>query len=542
MSEIFTLTKILMKKKSTDNKNKRSFGKILLYVLVYGYLIAVISTVSFQLLSSCKNFGVSLRIILNITFLDMFVLGILQSVISSINILYFSKDIEFLLPLPIKSYKIVAAKINCLVITQYILEFLIFAPFLIICGIVYSFTFMYYIYVALILLLFPITPVIISTLLVTVLMKFTNVIKNKNVLQYAIVGILFILIFGVQFLSTSYMASGNEEQAYAILNKNQEKIERITKICIVADQSKQMLLNYNNNYALIIAILFILSTFVFGGLGTLWISSMYLKYVLEAKNSHLKARKQKEAQIISSDIKKSYFGKELKMMMRNPVFFMQCVMPAIVLPIVILVPTYFSFNAQEAMEVIDMISHYIYTPIGIGCVLNLLILLFMFNTCSVTSISRDADGAIFMKYIPISLEKQVHFKSLFGIILNVVTMIILFIGIKLLVPSINLVLILMTFIIAYLINVINNYIAVIIDLKNPKTKWSNEYQVVKQNSNIAIQFLVFTIEMILYSLFSALFKSLVQYLMIMFISNILIIMIIRNYIKENRIKLFSKIN
>ena len=93
---------------------------------------------------------------------------------------YFSKDIEYLLPLPLKPYEIVIAKFNTILVTEYITVFaFLLVPF-IIYGIVTSASLLFYLYGALVLLVFPILPALISSIIVMLVMSITGIIKNKD--------------------------------------------------------------------------------------------------------------------------------------------------------------------------------------------------------------------------------------------------------------------------------------------------------------------------------------------------------------------------
>ena len=53
---------------------------------------------------------------IKLALIGMFSFYIMQTIVAGLNVLFFSKDIETLLPLPIKPYKIVMAKMNTLII------------------------------------------------------------------------------------------------------------------------------------------------------------------------------------------------------------------------------------------------------------------------------------------------------------------------------------------------------------------------------------------------------------------------------------------
>ena len=59
-------------------------------------------------------------------FIGIFLLGlalltIIQSIISATNVFYFSKDLDYILPLPLKPREILISKLNIILVTEYVI-------------------------------------------------------------------------------------------------------------------------------------------------------------------------------------------------------------------------------------------------------------------------------------------------------------------------------------------------------------------------------------------------------------------------------------
>ena len=129
----------------------------------------------------------------------------------------------------------------------------------------------------------------------------------------------------------------------------------------------------------------------------------------------------------NSKLYKSYVGKEFKNMARNPVFLMQCLIPAVLIPIIMVVVVYAGLNSDGmGLEQITLMLQQMPTnTFFIACIILGVIQFFtMFIYISITAISRDGENAVFMKYIPVSLYKQYMYKIIPNIIMNIVTIII----------------------------------------------------------------------------------------------------------------------
>ena len=135
MRETLILTKILLKNSLNKNSNRTNltFKAIVAKLLIFGaiaYIGGVIAFFSKEIIDVLKSANQE-EAFISLCLLSTIIIAFIQSILSSLNVLYFSKDIEFLLPLPINSLKIVLAKFNVMLVSEYIVELLTFAiPFL----------------------------------------------------------------------------------------------------------------------------------------------------------------------------------------------------------------------------------------------------------------------------------------------------------------------------------------------------------------------------------------------------------------------------
>ena len=180
---------------------------------------------------------------------------------------------------------------------------------------------------------------------------------------------------------------------------------------------------------------------------------------------------------------------------------------------------------------------------GFCAILILLQVLFSFVKYSVIGISKEGRNAIFLKYIPIDLYKQFCFKNIVQIFTNIIISIITLSTIKYIIPKIEIQYLIIIFIDAIIINVINSFIMMIIDLKRPNLNWKTEYEVIKQNDNIMFQYALTVIFTLIYLYLSKIFKDINFNISILCISAILmlVLILINRYVKKRKNKLFEKI-
>lgn len=183
--------------------------------------------------------------------------------------------------------------------------------------------------------------------------------------------------------------------------------------------------------------------------------------------------------------------------MRNPIFFMQCVLPSILFPFIFSIPIFVAVKDSDP-DIMRIYTELLYqdinTSVGMAVILGIILMLYMFNFIALTAISREGKDSVFMKEIPVPLYKQILYKILPGIILNIIPTFYVIITSKILLKDLSLNLMIIIFVTSILSNIFNNYIMILIDLKNPKLNWSTEYAVVKQNLNMIFQFIIIVIQ------------------------------------------------
>ena len=140
IKNIFNLTKILFLNSFQnpyiiDPKTNKFIWFLVIVMVALSYL-------SYMIVDELVKIGQP-TLFLNFFFLIIMIIMIFQVILASTNVYFFSRDLEVLLPLPIKTEELLISKFNTLVINLYFSE-IIFALFpLIIYGICILFIFNY---------------------------------------------------------------------------------------------------------------------------------------------------------------------------------------------------------------------------------------------------------------------------------------------------------------------------------------------------------------------------------------------------------------
>ncbi len=559
IKNIFNLTKIFFKNSfqnpyiidpKTNKINKKSIFVWLILIVMVG-----ISFLSYEVINELVKVGQPI-LFLNIFFLLFMMIIIFQIILASTNVYFFSKDLEVLLPLPLKSEELLISKFNTIVVNLYFSE-LIFAFFpLIIYGICTYAGIIYYVCLFLILLIFPILPTLFISIITMFFMKLSKFIKNKDAFQIIITLIFIFIMFGVEFKLGSTIINKfdnnsniNTEEVVETFNQFNEKIKNVYKYFLEINPTIEIIKNYNklNSIFNLLKIIFIdllfLILFIFIG------KKYYLKNILKNNNNYYLNKIQKnnfQKKCKKITIKKSYIKKEFKLLFKNPIFFMQCIFPIFILIISLIIITIFTFPNLKAILTSDILGDEIDFSIDLNViclVLGIIQFIFTISNVSITSISREGKNANYMKFIPVSFFKQFIYKSIPQIIINMLLTFVILILLKVILPEFNLIYLFLIFIIANLFNIINSELMVVVDLYKPNLNWKADYEAIKNNNKL-FQYVLTILIILILIYFNKIFDKLNLIISCLLIILILIILIfiINKIIKININKLFKKIN
>ena len=198
IKNIFNLSKIFFKNNFQNpylidkETNKINWKSPFVWLLII--LIIAITYLSMQIIKVLIQINQEV-IFLNVFFLILMIIMAFQIILASTNVYFFSKDFETVLPLPIKSEELLISKFNTILINVYLSEIIFALLPLLIYGIYTNSGFMYYLYMILIILIFPILINLIISSLMMCLIKLTKFIKNKDILQVFLTLLFLIFIF-----------------------------------------------------------------------------------------------------------------------------------------------------------------------------------------------------------------------------------------------------------------------------------------------------------------------------------------------------------
>ena len=321
-----------------------------------------------------------------------------------ISTFYFSSDVESLLPLPLKPRQIVGAKFLVVTIYEYLTTAVIYLPIWLTYGIVTGSGFLYYLYGLIVYMLLPITPLAAASLLVMIIMRFTNLSKHKDMVKVigAMLGIL--LGVGINIVMQRFGESMNQEQIIGLIQKGENSLLGMTSgIFPTTLWGAEAMISSRELSGLLNILLFIgFSILIY--IVILWFGELiYLRGVVgmsetnssRKKNGPMKLDEKAEQNSVVS----AYTLVELKLLFRTPIYFVNCVLINFLWPVFLMLPFVLEPESQSMFqEMIPIINDS--KTIGIILLVSLSISFFLggVNGTTSTSISREGQELFIKKY------------------------------------------------------------------------------------------------------------------------------------------------
>ena len=400
-----------------------------------------------------------------------------------LNELYFTGDIENLLPLPLKPREIVGAKIASIFCAESLVQLLVI--FFSVIGFFFALglSFKNFLLGILGMITLPMIPIIYCSIISLLIMSFTRFIKNKETIRK--VGLVFVLAVLMLFVYFLGALQNFDLELYieGFVNGDQTFLHVMRGIfphinlfidILVTGSIRSLLLYILVNIGFIVVLLGLADVCYFKGV-----------VGLSSKDTESK----KSSSNILNNIKvenptNSYFKKEIFTLFRTSSYFLNCILINFIWPIFVYVICKLKFPDLTLSKLKNLVT---------STDNNTLIIIFMFvigvsillpalNSIASSSFSREGKNFYFMKYIPMDYSSQVYVKLLVSFIIafigvNVFSLIFyLVIGLKVSTAFIFL-------IISFLAILFICSLGIIIDSINPKLVWDDELNALRENSN-----------------------------------------------------------
>ncbi|PEA54744.1 ABC transporter permease [Bacillus pseudomycoides] len=425
MNKIWMLTKILLKMNYadmlTDKKKRVVYVLSFLGLLCVGFLF--IGPLANGMYNVFKQFGQE-NLLLGMGLAVGSIWVFVFSITTILTVFYYSDDVEMLLPLPLKPAHIITAKFITVLITQYVMASFVLFPIFIVYGLQSGAFITYYLYFLIVYIFFPIIPLVLASLLMTVIMRYTNIAKNKDRSNMLMGLFTLLLVVGINLFmqwKNRNVDSGQKAVDYFANNQSSFLVE-MTNYFPTTYFGAMALTESTSWIGILYLLLFALISFAFFGLFFYVAGRTYLKGVIGISNSTAKkevisAENFSKATVQNSHWK-AYVKKEFRILIRTPQFFINCIVQTFVMPIML----FFIIFMQDSN--LSWLNKYIKDSGTAGLALGLAFCAGMFlmgsNVIATTSFSREGRTWFINRYLPVKAEGIFFAKVFTGWLINTI--------------------------------------------------------------------------------------------------------------------------
>lgn len=400
---------------------------------------------------------------------------------------YFSNDLNILVPLPLKPKEIVGAKFASLMLYEYLTLLPVLLPFIIIYGVNTEVSILYWIYSIIILFFVPIIPLCISSIIVMIFMRYTNIKGKKDLLRTIGYILLIIVIVGVQLKlqSIAQRAILDEDFLYKIITDSTLLVRNLGIVFPPSMWATLSLTNISSISGLLYMLLFVIVSIIVFYIMLFLSEKVFFQGLIGNLEVGTSRRSSKVKLRDFQKSSPSYIAiamKEIRMLIRTPVYLMNSIGGVVLMPILMLMSIF--VQGDESVNAVKMLienNESLVGLIGAGFIAALGVL----NSVCCTTFSREGKNMWIQRTLPISTKDQIIGRLLSAIAVQIIGILVLY-GSLAYMGVLNIEGVFVIAILGLLGSIPTGELGMIIDAYRPLLDWDNPQRAMKQNLNVLI--------------------------------------------------------
>ncbi|MBE5733043.1 MAG: hypothetical protein E7353_08470 [Clostridiales bacterium] len=412
MREIFLIIPLLFKsefRKKPGEKRSPVMANLILgaLLLVYSIIGGIQMIPTFDALSKTGLLAGFVCVI----FLLSTLVSTLFSLAPMLSLLYFSKDGEFYLHLPLKSSSVYMAKMIYLYVSQLYISALICAPMLIILGITQNLSFAFYALILIGVLTIPFLGLLLSSVLALPIIALSKFFKNRGAVSSIALILTFALVIGGYMALTLSGGSLSSAQTAEIMTP---LINTVTNFAIpfTAIANASMLLPqtafglYSVEVAFLINIAVVIVFFALVVFLSLLVGKAFYNKGVSALLENRKSTQKGDNVLKKNKQFSTLLALEAKTVMRNSSLAFNVVGSFILCPVMAV-----ALAIGMDGDFLGYIAFGMVYAIVVGMGVSM-------NTCACIAFSKDGENFYAIKYLPINKNKVIGAKLVFPWLLS----------------------------------------------------------------------------------------------------------------------------
>jgi len=410
-----------------------------------------------------------------------------------VSAFYFSRDLETLIPLPLKPYEVMASKFTVILVNEYLTIAPVVLPMVIAYGLMSKGGLPYWTNALLVYLWLPVIPLSIVSVLVVVMMRVVTVSRKKDV--FIIVGSLVLIAAGVGLQYTFVRSAGSPLNAQPMIQFFASPDSLLGRIGAgfppAVWATKALAGGFTRSGMAHLALLVGVSLAFLCGILVLAEKLFYRGLIGIGEISGRTKGLSREAlgRKVTSGRRpvRAIFAREWRIMNRTPIFLLNGVLTVILLPVLFIIMARADRGGGDSASFLKALTSAkpLLATLASACFMAVTGTL---NGTSSSAFSREGSQFWMSKVIPVSPREQVTAKflhsyliALLGIAASTAVLAgLLRLRVEQLLPAV---------VLALVAAVALTAVGMMIDLARPLLDWTNPQKAIKQNLNVLFAFL-----------------------------------------------------
>jgi ABC-2 type transport system permease protein len=411
-----------------------------------------------------------------------------------ISAFYFSRDLETLIPLPLKPFEVIFSKFATILVNEYLTMVPIVLPMLVYFGILSHAGPGYWVNALLVYLLLPVIPLGLVAVIVVGLMRLVNFSRKKDAL--IIVGSLVLIVAGLGFqvyVNRSVHAGPNPQALADFFASPDSLLKQVGSKFPPSIWAGQALAGgFSSKGLLSLALLAGVSLILFVLILALAERLFYRGLIglgeVSGRKKTLSSREMSRRMSSGRRPVRAVFGREWRVMNRTPIFLINGILTAFLIPLIFVLMATTGSGRGDAAALLRAMTSSGNPTLVILAAAGFLMICGCLNGTSSSTFSREGSQFWMSKVIPVAPREQVAGKFLHSYIvalLGIVTaMVVLVVVLRL-----KAVACLVALGLALVGGVALTAVGMTIDLARPMLQWTNPQKAIKQNLNVVFALL-----------------------------------------------------
>ena len=441
------------------------------------------------------------RLLLSFGILAGQVLILLFGIYYVIAAFYFSRDLELLIPLPLRPGEVMASKFAVIVINEYLTVAAIVLPVVITVGVLAKAGVGYWVNAALVYLALPVIPLAVVSVAVVAMMRFVNISRRKDAFilvgSLALIGLTFALQVSLGRSAGNGGPEASAEALAAFFTSPDSLLYRFGSVFPPGIwATKAIAAGFTGEGLSNLALLLGVSVAVFAGMIVVAEKLFYRGLIGIGETTGKKRRltRAEMARRVSSGRRAfaAVFGREWKIMNRTPIFLLNGVLVSVFVPAIFVIMASIDTGTKgggggqggDPMVLIRAMLAANPLVVVLGSALFMTICGSINGTASST-FSREGAQFWISQVIPVAPREQAAAKfvhsylvAMLGVVTaSVVAAVFFHIRVAHLAPA---------FVLSMVAGVLLTAAGMMIDLARPLLDWTNPQKAIKQNLNVLL--------------------------------------------------------